>query len=141
MEGLRAYHGVGVQVHGYHLFSGIRSPNVHSTRLILKIGVYYERSSPAGNFGGFNKEYSDITFENYTRLFEVFPNYLHPDTTIADQAIRVGAKALLESPYWRSRISLTYRQLTSLNMVVHINHKNYAATIIDEIEQEISPDL
>ena len=95
---LRAFHGIGVQKYGYHyLAHNIRNPKIHVPGLLHWIGFYHERSSIEGNFGGFNRDYYDICFENHKKLFETFPNYLHPDTTIGDQAILNGVEDFFNS--------------------------------------------
>lgn len=138
LSGLRAYHGRGVQKYGYQYLShNIRNPSIKSRDLLHWIGLYHELSGPEGNFGGFNHDYNEITFENHKRLFEVFPNYLHPDSTVADQAILDSAETFLKSPYWRARISLTYRQITAYNKPVYINNKKLALKIINLIEEDI----
>lgn len=138
LEALRAYHGIGVQRYGYHYLSNnIRNPKIHVPGLLHYIGMYHETTSPEGNFGGFNKDYYTITFENHQKLFESFPNYLHPDTTIANQAILDGADDFLKSLYWKARISLTYRQITSYNLPVYIHTKTLSLKIISKINKEI----
>lgn len=138
LESLRAYHGIGIQQYGYQYLShNIRNPSIYSRNLLQKIGVYHERSSQEGNFGGFNRDYYEICFENHKRLFELFPNYLHPDTTKANQAVLDSAQAFLDDAYWKSRISLTYRQIISYNTPVYQNQKALATKIIKEIEEEI----
>lgn len=137
LEGLRAYHGRGVQKYGYHYLSNnIRNPKINSKRLLHFIGIYHELASPEGNFGGFNHDYYEIAFENHQRLFEIFPLYLHPDSTVANQAIVRGASTFLEDPYWRARISLTYRQIVNYNLPVYNNMKNFATKVIAMIERE-----
>lgn len=138
LQALRAYHGIGVQKTSVrHVATIAQDPSIHSRALLHRIGVYHERSTFEGNFGGFNKDYSDIAFENHKKLFETFPNYLHPDTVIANQSILDGAKSFLQNPYWKARIGLTYRQITSYNKPVYIKHQELATTIIREIEKEL----
>lgn len=137
LSGLRAYHGRGVQKYGYlYLSNNIRNPSIKSKDLLHWIGLYHELSGPEGNFGGFNRDYNEITFDNHKRLFEVFPNYLHPDSTIARQSIIDNAEKFLVDPYWKARISLTYRQITSYNRPVYENNKKLAVKIIKMIEAE-----
>lgn len=138
LQALRAYHGIGVQkTSARHVPTLAQDPSIKSRALLHRIGVYHERSSIEGNFGGFNKDYSDIAFENHKKLFEAFPNYLHPDTLVANQSILDGAKAFLSNSYWKARIALTYRQITSYNKPVYVKHKELATTIIREIEKEV----
>lgn len=138
LQALRAYHGIGVQKTSVrHVPTIAQDPSIQSRALLHRIGVYHERSTFEGNFGGFNKDYSDIAFENHKKLFETFPNYLHPDTLVANQSILDGAQAFLQNPYWKARIGLTYRQITSYNKPVYIKHKELATTIIREIEKEL----
>jgi len=135
---LRAYHGTGVQKYGYHyLYNNIKNPKIRVPHLLQQIGVYHEHSSPEGNFGGFNKDFYDIAFENHKKLFEIFPNYLHPDTTVAAQSILDGAQEFLDSPYWAARVSLTYRQIDKYNIPVYINNKKLAVKIIKMIKREV----
>lgn len=142
LTGLRAYHGRGVQKYGYHYLSqNITNPTIYTKGLLHWIGLYHELSSPDGNFGGFNRDYYEITFENHKNLFLVFPNYLHPDSTVAEQAILNGAEAFLSDPYWKARVGLTFRQVTSYNRPVYINNKNLAVKIIEMIEREIEGEL
>ncbi len=138
LEALRAYHGIGVQKYGYHYLSNnIRNPKIHVKGLLHYIGMYHETTSKDGNFGGFNKDYYDISFENHKKLFEYFPNYLHPDTAVANQAILDGADAFLESNYWKARISLTYRQIHKYNLPVYLHTKELCVKILNKIKEEI----
>ncbi len=138
LESLRVYHGVGVQKYGYHYLSNnIRNPKIHVPGLLPLIGVYHETTSQEGNFGGFNRDYYEIAFENHKKLFEYFPNYLHPDTTIANQTILDGADKFLASLFWKARISLTYRQITSYNLPVYMYAKSFSLKIIKKINEEI----
>lgn len=138
LESLRAYHGIGVQKYGYHYLSNnIRNPKIHVPGLLHYIGMYHETTSHEGNFGGFNRDYYEIAFENHKKLFEFFPNYLHPDSTIANQAILDGAEKFLSSLYWKARISLTYRQITSYNLPVYLHTKEFSMEIIKKINKEI----
>jgi hypothetical protein len=135
---LRAYHGTGVQKYGYHyLYNNIKNPKIKVPNLLQQIGVYHEHSSPEGNFGGFNKDFYEIAFENHKKLFEIFPNYLHPDTTLATQSILDGAEEFLSSPYWAARVSLTYRQIDKYNIPVYMNNKKLAVKIIKMIKREV----
>ena len=139
LEALRIYNGTGTNKYGYnYLSNNIRNPKInHVQNLLHYIGMYHESTSSEGNLGSFTKDYYEITFENHKKLFEYFPNYLHPDTAIGNKAILDGAEKFLESVYWKSRISLTHRQIHKYNLGVYIYTKNLCVEIIDKIEEEV----
>ena len=56
---------------------------------------------------------------------------------IANQAILDGAEKFLSSLYWKARISLTYRQITSYNLPVYLHTKEFSMEIIKKINKEI----
>ena len=139
LHALRVCHIQGCQQYGYHYLTGnIRNPIIYNHKILHLIGLYHEFCSPRGNFGEFNKDFQQITFENHKKLFETFPNYLHPDTSIANQSIREGIHSFLQNPYWKARIGLTYRQISAYNLEVNKYAKELAIKIIAYIEKEVA---
>lgn len=138
LPALRAYHSASTQ--NLHALEDLEKINFtpHNPNLLYNIHSYQQRLTVEGNLGGFNKDFSDITFENHKKLFEAFPNYLHPDSLVANQSILNGATAFLQNPYWQARIALTHRQINSYNKAAYITQKGLAIKIIEEISQELA---
>lgn len=140
-KGLRSAVEFKVHDYGYnYLKNNLQYPTLKSDTLMMWIGYYYSLSSPEGNYGRLNNAYWNLTTTNYTKLFEIFPNFFHADTSIANLEIQSNINYFFESPYWQGRVNLTHRENRDLIKIIFEKNKLFAEDILIDIEDELVVD-
>jgi hypothetical protein len=138
-KGLRSAVEYKVYDYGYnYLKHNLQYPALKDDGLMKWIGYYYSISSLEGNYGRLNSEYWKITTINYTRLFEIFPNFFNADTTISNEEIRTNLGEFFTNPYWVGRINLTHRENRDIVNTIFEKNKIFAEDILSSIEEEIA---
>ncbi len=136
-KGLRSAVEYKVHEYGYqYLTNSITHPKVKNDTLLMMIGYYYSLSSPEGNYGRLNNDFWKLTTSTYTKLFNIFPQFFHPDSTISNNEIDKNKAQFFSDPFWLGRINLTKRE--NQDIILQIFHKNreFAESILKYIDTE-----
>lgn len=136
-KGLRAAVEYKVFDYGYkYLTNNIAKPIVKNDTLLMWIGYYYSLSGPEGNYGRYNADYWRLTGTNYEKLFEIFPNFFNPDTTLANNEIMANIESFRSSKYWQGRIRYTHRENRDLITAIFKKNRKFAEDILRILEEE-----
>ncbi len=138
-KGLRSAVEYKVYDYGYnYLTHNLEYPILKNDTLMMWIGYYYTQSSSEGNYGRLNNEYWNITTINYTKLFEIFPNFFSSDSILSNIEIVNNIDLFFENPYWVGRINLTHRENRDLIKTLFEKNKYFAEDILSDIKEEIA---
>lgn len=136
--GLRGNADYIVQKQGInYLTNNIQLPTFKNDTLLTAISMYYELSSPEGNYGMFVNEHFKIASQHYYETFDFNPHFLHPDTIIANAAIRENMDRFLVDPYWIGRINLMHREAARSMPSVFNKNLEFAEFLLQKIENEL----
>lgn len=142
LRGLRGNADYEIQHYGFnYLSNNIRMPKMKNDTLLISLGLYYDLSSPSGNYGLFGREHFRLASDHYYKMFESFPRFLDKDTTIANNAIREGMNEFLSDPYWQGRVNLMYREADRSMQLVYDKNLKFAEYLLDQIEKELDDDI
>jgi hypothetical protein len=120
-----------------YLTNNIDNPRVQNDSLLTLITTFHKTATESGDYGKFNRFYWDLTNENYTKLFEVFPNFFSQDTALANQEIRDKMSWFLSDPYWKGRINLTHRECSGIIKPIFEQNRYWNNEIMRRLRLEI----